>query len=314
MIDQKNVDLYFDYIDNACLIIYEETHLDYLDCLIRVGNDIIEGVNDTGLSSESINKLEEIYERIFSHSFLNEEIRLAMQLLIVKGFKHHDSFSLDLMTPDSICYLFAFIISLYFDDEKRITILDTALGTGNLINAISNFCTRENYDLSLIGIEKEQKLAELAKVNTDLQGNEIQIYLNDALSPNYFLADVIIGDIDTNYIDDKYFPYLLINRFIDNLNEDGIFIYLIANDFFNQKDVKEFKNAFSGTFLGLIVLPDTLFQDNVVGKSILIGTNKRINNYDMLVMNLASLVDKEKVQESINNITEWIINLKGMIN
>lgn len=311
MINQENVDMYYDYVDQACLIIYEQLKINYLDCLLRVGNDILMGIDENDLSPEAILELEKIYEKIIAHSFFNEEVRLAMQLLIAKAFKHGEEYPLDLMTPDSVSYLFAFIVNEYFSNENPISILDVGVGTSNLINAISNFINKDFNNPILIGIEKEQTLAQLAKLNTDLQGNEMQIYLNDALNPNYLRADVIVGDIDPIEVDDKYLPYEVINNYLDKLNDDGIFIFLISNDFFNKKGIDKFREKFYGTLLGLIVLPESFFKEDAIGKSILIGTSKEISNYEMLVMNLLTISNKEAFQNNIKNISEWINNLKG---
>lgn len=308
MMNSKHIDLIYDYLDEASNIIYEELHLDYLDCLIRVCDDINKGINESKLSKESLSKLEKIYERFFNHSFMNEEIRQALELLIVKGLKHRGRFSLDLMTPDSICYLFAHIINLI--GENRISIMDVAIGTGNLINAISNFV---DYEVDLIGIDINATLCDLARSTSDLQGNNIKIYCNDHLFPILDKVDVVIGDLDMGESLDKYQPYEVISKSLDNLHDDGMFIYLITNDFFNQKEAQDFKNNFNGTLAGLIILPETMFNKNHIGKSILIGTKKKLDNYDLLLVNFPSLQDEVKVQETIVMIDEWIKILKGMI-
>lgn len=308
----NNVDLFYDSIDEACLILYEQLQLKYLDCLLRVGNDILHGINESGLAPETINQLDAIYQHLFKYTFVNEDIRQALQLLIIKAFKH-ENLPLDLMTPDAIAYLMAFLVGMFFDKQNIINILDIGVGTGNLINAISNFLTKDDYQLKLFGIEREERFARLAQVNTDLQGNEMQIFLNDVLSPNYLHADVIIGDLDAYYTNDEYYPYLVINQYVNKLTEKGFFIYLIDNDFFNKQGVDKFREQFTGTMLGLIVLPEQMFQKNIIGKSILIGTNMQLNKYDMMVISLSSLTDNILTQKGIDSISKWINDLKGMI-
>jgi site-specific DNA-methyltransferase (adenine-specific) len=306
--EQKNVDIIYDCLDEAAMMIYEALRLDYLHCLIRVIDDIVKGTNESGLSLETVEKLEAIYNKFSQHSFVNEEIRLALELLIIKAFKHKGNYSLDLMTPDSVAFLFAYLVNKIGDN--KITIMDVALGTGNLINAICNYY---EHDCDLIGIEKDQNLCELARACSDLQDNNMRIYCNDNIFPNYDRCDIVIGDLDGEIKDDKYHPYEVITKFWDNLEEDGFFIYLIPNDFFNQKGANEFKSNFKGTFTGLIVLPSTMFSNNHVGKSILIGTKKHIDKYDLLLVDFPSLNNQEKVKETIVMIDQWIKNLKGMI-
>lgn len=306
--DQRNVDIIYDYLDEAAMTIYEALGLDYLTCLIRVIDDIVKGTNESSLSLEVVRKLEKNYEKFSNHSFINEEIRLALELLIIKGFKHKGNYALDLMTPDSVAFLFAHIVNQLTSD--KVTIMDVALGTGNLINAICNYAEQE---CALIGIEKDQMLCDLARACSDLQDNNIKIYCNDHLDPIFDACDIIIGDLDSEIKEDKYSPYEVITKFWNNLDDDGFFIYLIPNDFFNQKGVNEFKTKFQGTLAGLIVLPSTMFNDNHIGKSILIGTKKHIDNFDLLLVDFPSLNNQNKVKDTIVMIDEWIKNLKGMI-
>jgi len=301
----KKIDLFSDYLDRAALIIYEDLHVDYLTCLIYAGKALL-GYENTNLNSDSIIKLNKIIADINQHSFGNEEVRLALQPLIVKGFKHLQIYPLDLMTPDTVVFLFAYLIENIYD--KDIKILDIALGTGNLLNGINNFLSHE---AELFGIEKEQKLVELAKVSSELQNNSNIIYLNNSLDPIEEIVDVVIGDLDTYYIKDDYFPYLAINKFLNNLNENGMFIYLIDNDFFMKSGNEKFKENFYGTLLGLIVLPDTMFKGT--GKSILIGTNKKLEKYEMMVTNMPSFKKQKEVQKTIDNLYIWTQNLKGKI-
>jgi site-specific DNA-methyltransferase (adenine-specific) len=308
MNDNKNVDVFYNHVDNACMIIHEALKVDYLTCLIRVGNDILNETDETGLSDEVISNLNTIYQAIMNQGFINEEVRQAMELLIVKGFKHSEKYGLDLMTPDAIGYLFAYIINKLLTREA--VIMDVALGTSNLLNVISNF--REHLS-HLIGIEKEEELVKLAKVNCDLQNNDITIYYNDCLKPIYELCDLVVGDLDTYEVDGQYFPYLVVNKFLDNLNDDGYFIYLIPNDFFNQKGNMEFKQNLDGTILGLIVLPESMFNNKYVGKSIIIGTKKSLEAVDMMVVRFPSLSEQTIVKTTIEKIDKWIENLKGMM-
>ena len=108
--DDKRINIFYDQIDKACMILYNELKVDYIKALTRVSHDLVYETNEMGLSDEAISDLNEIYNYLRSISFFNEEIRLALQLLIIKGFKHI-GYSLDLMTPDAVCYLIAHIVS-----------------------------------------------------------------------------------------------------------------------------------------------------------------------------------------------------------
>ena len=107
-INAKNIDIFYDLIDEACMIYYSELHLDYLNAFVEVADDIINQDDDFNLSDESIEKLNEIYNKIYDLQLLNEEIRLGITLLLIKGLKHKNA-PLDIVTPDTIGYLYTFI-------------------------------------------------------------------------------------------------------------------------------------------------------------------------------------------------------------
>ncbi|HKM29444.1 MAG TPA: hypothetical protein VJZ51_01640 [Bacilli bacterium] len=309
----EKIDLYYDLVDQACMIIYEDLHLDYFESFLRVSRDINVGLDDAKLSDEALKKLENIYEIITLENFYNEEVRLALELVIVKAFKHIN-FPLDLMTPDTINYLVAMIIKTKYP-EQELAILDTNLGTGNMLNAVSN-----NLDFapSLAGIEKNETLVKLAQATANLQQNDIVIYFQDVLNRVPFRGEVVVGDLaGYEYVGEtslelyrqgvNYFPYLVIAARLDNIVEDGYFVYIIDNDFFNKTGIAEFREFISdkATLVGLIVLPENMVQGDHVGKSLLIGKKAVEENYNMTVLRLENF-EKE-------NTEELFIKIKTMI-
>lgn len=315
---KDKVDLFYDLFDEAAMLHYLTLELKYLDAFIKVSEGILWGELDRRLDEEKQEKLKKIYEKISACDFCNEEIRLALELLLVKGFKH-ENLSLDLMTPDSINYLFVRIISRLFP-EGRIAILDTALGTGNLLSAVHNNLKNETV---LCGIERDERLTRIACLAADLQGTEVTVYCQDALLDVYEVADVVIGDIDSYYLAEglpledelyqrgvRYFPYLLLHKRLKNIRPGGYFIYLVDNDIF-QKPKGEILKALlekEARLPGLILLPKTIVQPGHPGKSILIGKKapgmgalsvleipdfkadtlkKTFNKLDMMIKNIA---------------------------
>ena len=110
-INGQNVDVFYDLIDDACMEYYNDLRMDYLDAFCRVTNDILNEFDDSNLSDEAIDKLTLIYEKVYGLNILNEEIRLAVVLLLIKGLKHRNM-QLDVVTPDTLVYLYTYIIEL----------------------------------------------------------------------------------------------------------------------------------------------------------------------------------------------------------
>lgn len=303
------VDKFYDLIDECCMLLYEKLHLNYFDSLVRVCKDITVEIDDSRLDDEDVEFLESKYQELINISITNEEVRQAMQLLIVKAMKHVNM-RLDLMTPDYINYIIGYLLNYYFKDKDEVSILDVESGTGNLINAISNFVA---FDTRLVAVEHNKDLVELCKVNSDIQNNKIEIYFQDVLNKINDCFNVIIGDLDCEEVDNKYYPYEIISLYLNNLQNDGIFIYLIENDFFTKKQLGDFKEKFFGTLVGLIVLPNELFQKDHVGKSLLIGTSQKLDHFDMVIMQMPNINNQEKFYNGLEEIKIWIDKVKENI-
>lgn len=312
----EKIDLYYDLLDRAAMIIYEDIHLDYFEALLRVSRDINYNFDDTSLSEEAIKKLEEIYEVIALESFFNEEIRLATELLIIKAFKHIN-FPLDLMTPDTINYLVAMIIKTKYPNDD-VAILDTCLGTANMLNAISN---NLDYEPHLAGIEKNETMVKLATAVSNLQSNVVNIYYQDAVKKVPFRGEVVVGDLESYDYDAevqlelyqqgvRYFPYLVVEARLENIVDDGYFIYVIDNDFFSKQGNDAFRHFLldKATLIGLIVLPDSIVKEGHIGKSILIGKKTVLEHYNMVVLRLENFAKEntEKLFIEIKDMMEQI--------
>lgn len=304
--DNKRIDIFYDQVDKACMILYNELKIDYVKALTRVSHDLVHEINETGLSDDVISELNDIYSYLRSISFFNEEIRLALQLLIIKGFKHI-GYSLDLMTPDSVCYLISYIVSCLC--RYPIDILDTSIGTGNLLNAVINFPEIEV--LEAAGIDNDIDLVNLCAQTSDLMNGGIKVYYQNAMSPIVDTVDVVVGDLPASLVPEKdgfnYLPYLIIKERLSNLRDGGYFIYLIDNDFFSYPNSQKFKEELEKqcTLLGLFVLDSAMFKTNNVGKSILVGVKDKLDSFDMLVQ-IAKLDKKEEIEKLLDVIEKWI--------
>lgn len=306
-INMKNIDAYYDLYDKACMFLVEHANLNYLQAFLRIYNDIKDAnTSSKSLSEREVEKLSEYEDKIAASYILNEEIRLALVLILIKAFKHVDA-SLDLITPDYIGYLFTFIIQNLFEKEinkekmERISILDINLGTSNLINLIAN---NLNFESVLTGIEIDEGYAYVASAFSDLQGNELTVYRNSCLDYMQLSANVIIGDLDCVYQDGKYLPYEAILKYQNTTVDRSFMIFLVDNDFFNQKELVDFKNRFKGTIIGLISLDPSLFKKK--SKSILIISPKKYKQVDTLATMLPPAKDEIKYREALVDIKNWL--------
>ncbi|MBP5550558.1 MAG: hypothetical protein J6X93_00720 [Bacilli bacterium] len=303
---QENYDFFYDIIDEACMLICSETNCNYLDALIRVSKDIIEDIDDSRLDASSLNKLGEIYDRLNERIVSNEDIRLAYNFLFVKALKHA-KYPLDILIPDSIGLLFANIIRNYYD--YNINMLEINAKCASLTNTIANFLELDTYCFAQ---EEDSKLATIAKYSSNMQDRDLVVYNNKLLDPLEVSVDTIFGYLESKTEDNTFIPYKAISKLMKYLDEDGIFIFLIDNDFFSYPDLNNFRNSFTGTLLGLLILPDTMFQAGKA-RSVLIGSKKQINDFEMIVMNMPSFADAVKLNEAMMNIEAWVRELSHIV-
>lgn len=307
MTKQENFDLIYDILDEASMLLYEELNINYLDALLRVTNDLIEGIDDSRLDSDALDKLEAIYAKLDNHSFSNEDLRMAYNLLLIKGFKHI-KMKLDVIIPDSIALVFANIIRSFYNLD-HLNMLEINCKTANLTNTIANFL---ECDITCFAQEEDELLAKIAKLSSNFQDRDLILYNNKATDALEVDVDTIIGHLESKVEDGKYLPYKLISKLMRYLEEDGIFIFLIDNDFFSYPDLANFQSNFTGTLLGLLILPETMFKGTIT-KSILIGSKKQINDFDMLAISLPSFADAPRLNEAMIKIENWIKDVSMII-
>lgn len=311
-INNSKVDLFYKLVDKACMVYYNELGIDYLEAFIKVSESLTRDFDEMKLSKKAIDKLNAIYEEISNTEFLNEEVRLACELVFVKGLKHRNVL-LDFMTPDVINYLFVHIIKSILDnvegfDKSEITILDTVLGTSNLLQTIIN--NVENYkDINIlgVGIEKDELLVHLSQAFSELLGNEIVINFNDALKKINSCANIIVGDFgETKDV------YQIIEERLNNLADDGFFIYVINNDFFTYAS-DDFRKVVSSqaTLIGLIMLPQTFTNASHVGKSILIGRKGNLSDYQMAIVKMEDDLSQESLEMTFVKIYNMFKEIGG---
>ncbi|EFK79238.1 hypothetical protein HMPREF9269_1579 [Ligilactobacillus salivarius ACS-116-V-Col5a] len=138
-------------------------------------------------------------------------------------------------------------------------------------------------------------------------------------------TDLVVGDLPVGYypIDDKvsdyitknndghsYAHYVLIEKSIRQLKEDGIGIFIVPRGIFEVKDsVKLLKYIQKVGYLqGLLNLPTELFNDKQSMKSILVVQkkgNKAKQAEEVLLGDFPSFKKQEEFKKFINEIVSW---------
>lgn len=306
MINQKNIQLFYDIVDQCITILQNKAKQNYFDALILSCNSILDSDIDLPIEQDDKIEINRLIQTIQDISFQKEEIRKSLQLLILRGFKQSNQSNQDI-TPDTIGIFVSFLIGKLYDKDRWNVIFDPLVGTGNLITTIGN---QFNQLLTLVGVDHKEQNYKLARMMFEMMSYEDEVYFQDTFTFNNLSADVIVTDFPNSELQDElYFPYEVIKHHSSNLREDGYFISVIQNDFFDIAGANTFREVILNDYriIGLIQLPLSMFKG--MGKSILIlqkGKAKNTSQENFLLAEIPSFDDEEGVKIAINRINKWI--------
>ena len=294
----------------------------YYECLLKM-IDYYLGNVELDIEEEPLNKINNLFEELDKvleqHSLTNEEMRRALLLLDINGFKHLN-FPVDYITPDVIGTICTYIIANIYNHE--INLLDFNFGVGNLAFYIANNLESK---VNLFGVENHSLLVNVSAHKADMMEEELVLYHQDALEVLPQDMDLIVSDIATNdYQNDnyhsflydsgvRYFPYLAIERYLD-VENDPLYIYIIDNNFFNKEGADKFKEMLSekGNIISLIALPTNFFLNDADAKSLLVMTKKKegLKQGNSSVYMLPKIEEKEAFMNTVQEIIKHIKNNK----
>lgn len=309
-------------IDNTAVTNYdkEKGRLNYFECLFKVIDYFLEilDIDDSHLDEETIEKIKSLYdqldEEIEQNGLNSEEVRRALLLLDIKGFKNLN-FSLDLITPDNVGYIVSKLVERLIT-KKKVTLLDFNFGIGNLAFTINNNLEKK---VNLIGIDNHPLMTEIAIHKANLMQEDVTIFHQDALEYLPKDVDLVVSDIATyDYYNDnyqsylyskgvRYFPFLAIEHYL-NLQNDVTYIYIIDNNFFSQKGSEELRKLLDekATIKAFITLPTDMFQSADLGKALLVLKNKPSETKNVPIFMLPSTKNKEAFLNTMAEILQQL--------
>ncbi len=311
MVDPKRVETFYDWLDESCMALYEELHTPYLDGISESANNLLSQSIEQDVLPETKQKLNRRLTMIRTIEFQKEEIRKALQLAILKGFKHVRRSNED-MTPDTIGLFATFLLEKLLPGNQPITLLDPLVGTGNLLLTIANNLKR---DVIPIGVDRDPIGFHLAEAMFDLMQYPDHLYFQDTFTFHDAQAEAIVTDFPFSRPEKgTYFPYEVIRFHHANLRPGGYFLGVVSNDFFEVEGHQVFHEIVQSLYqiVGLVKLPDSMFK--AMGKSLLI-LQKRDEWIQplskVLLAEIPSFQDPNAVNEAIRRIDAWFMeNIK----
>lgn len=300
---ESAMELVFDVISESIEFLFDRIKGDFFTLYgLTVKNILANKVLQEEFSDEDKKSLTKIYEKLEGKDISTEDIRKAVQSLMLRGLQEV-KINNGGLTPDTIGLLFAYFISKFEPNPRKIKVLDPLAGFGNLLFTLENHL---NLDMELYAVEHNQALVNTMKLNADLMDTNVSIYFQDTLNATISDMDYIVTDFDYyDPIETGYFPYNVVLHHMASLKDNGYMIACIPDDFFNFDQDGNFKVALMqmGSIVGLIELPDEFFKQQK--KSILIVKKGQFDNKKCLMVKLPSFDDPKEFNNVLVQIEMW---------
>ncbi|MGE7688217.1 class I SAM-dependent methyltransferase [Lysinibacillus sp. NPDC097214] len=254
-----------------------------------------------------------------------EDVRKAIQITVLKGMRKGSQPNHQ-MTPDTLGLLVGYFVEqLYVDRLKteKISILDPAVGTGNLLLTVMNLLDEK---IEATGVEVDELLIRIAAATADLTEQPVSLYRQDALqdllvSP----ADAIVCDLPVGYYPNEdialdyelcpseglsYAHHLFIEQSINYTKDGGYLFFLAPTHLFESEQSKQLHKYIQkhAWIQAIIQLPDTMFANKALEKSIVI-LQKQGNDFkapkEVLLAKVPNMQNKQALAMFFEKVKMW---------
>jgi site-specific DNA-methyltransferase (adenine-specific) len=308
---KENIEKFYDYFDQVAVLLYEKHRLSYIEGMNVAFDFLLDDEVSGNYDEEIFTLLKDEKEKIIDISFDPEEVRKAVQLGLLKGYKHTFS-SNALITPDTIGMMIGYLVKKLYHNKSLESILDPLVGSGNLLYTVINYLES---DIKGYGVDEDILKCNLARNLGDLMDIKNEMFHQDTLTYYDHEFDLVIMDMPFSE-DETYMPFQFLNHHINSVKSGGYVVALIDNDFFDKKDSDLFKEEIekNGYIFGLIKLSETLFKGSP--KSILILRKKGdgvTKLQDFLLVDLPSFNDVESFNSVLNQMDVWFTEREDLL-
>lgn len=254
-----------------------------------------------------------------------EDIRKAIQIAILKGMRKGSQPNHQ-MTPDTLGLLVGYFVEQFFEErlaKEKISIMDPAVGTGNLLLTVMNLLDGK---VEATGVEVDELLIRLAAATADLTEQPVSLYRQDALqdllaSP----ADAIVCDLPVGYYPNdevaldyelcaaegmSYAHHLFIEQSVNYTKEGGYLFFLAPTHLFESEQAKQLHKYIKkhAWIQAIIQLPDTMFANKAHEKSIVI-LQKQGEGYkapkEVLLAKVPNMQNKQALSMFFEKVQMW---------
>ncbi|WP_191981037.1 class I SAM-dependent methyltransferase [Levilactobacillus bambusae] len=328
---QEQTESLFKVLNESAKTLEGVLQTSYLDAFIETGNNLLNGGEvqiEDGLPSEkTVKELQTLYSEADYRQMDAESVRRAIQLCMLAAIKDDDIQANHQLTPDTLAYIMGYLVSRIEKDRSHLTILDPAVGTGNLLTAVINQLKPVVAgEIDGFGIDNDDTLLSVAGISAAMQRLSVDLVHQDAMETMMVKkADLIVSDLPIGYypIDENvvnfdthaesghsYVHHLFLEQSVKQLVDGGIGVFLVPAQLFqSEESAGLLKWMQSSAYLqGLLTLPSELFINASARKSILIlqkSGNGAKQAKKVMLGEFPSFKDQEAFQKFIAEIVQW---------
>ncbi|MDC3415769.1 class I SAM-dependent methyltransferase [Aquibacillus sp. 3ASR75-54] len=323
--EQSNIERLFQLVDEITEKIQENLNHPYIDSL-AIGLEYVFSRQTTEeFDDKLIDELDQAINEMNIDKYEKEEIRKAIQLVILKGMKGATQ-QQHLMTPDTVAMFIGYLANKFINRTDVIRLFDPACGTANLLTAVMN--SMDN-GVEAYGSEVDPTLIKLALMNANLQKLNVEFFHQDSLR-SFLLepVDVIISDLPVGYYPDdiqanhyqlkansghSYAHHLFIEQGLHYMKPAGYMILVIPNHLFTSEQSDKLNKFLQqhSHIVGMLQLPLSMFKSEQNAKSILILQKKgqaTKTPKQTLMAQLPSFKNPQAMNSILAQMNEWFQN------
>ncbi|MBE3644846.1 class I SAM-dependent methyltransferase [Bacillus anthracis] len=326
----QTVETLFSIFDSSAVVLRKELDVTYLEALVETGDNLFEGaIVQEELSEAAIERLNREYSTFNEETYKGEEIRKAFQLAILKGMKEGVQANHE-MTPDAVGMFMSYLFHKFMQGQNEITVLDPAIGTGNLMTTVFN-SAKEGLTMSGFGVEVDEVLIKLALVNANLQKHAIEFFHQDGLAPLYIdPVDAVVSDLPVGYYPNEigaseyklkadegmsYAHHLFIEQSVKHTKEGGYLFFLVPNFIFESDQAPKLHAFIKETCFiqGLLQLPVSMFKNEKNAKSIFVLQKKGPSvtmPKQALLVELPKFSNMKAMEDIMDQLNTWFATHK----
>lgn len=321
----------FDLLEESTTVLQKDLNTSYLEALAENLGNIVQKqvkVENERPTDQTVAALQKIYAQIQLSVYDMPTKRQALQLICLRGMQMDKVEANKQLTPDAIGYMVGYLAqALGRFDESDYHILDLAVGSGNLIlTVMGQLQSAESVNIKGTGIDNDDLLLELAAVMSSWLQADLTLLHQDAVMPIMAEpADLVISDLPVGYypVDAQakdyetrakqghsYLHHLLIEQGIASLKPGSLALFVVPTAIFQSDESKGLTEWLTKAayFQGLLNLPEKMFANAAVRKSILVlqkhgGQAKQAEQ--ILLSDLPAFNDRSALTRFMQALQEW---------